>query len=72
MAKGAKLTFKTLTLDVKTIEKSGSDTRVEVNTSQSMDAIGATKQVRISQFTTFTGAPARNALTFSTTASMSR
>jgi|GEM_PF-4901054 len=39
VAKAAKLTFKTLTLDVKTLEKSGSETRVEVNSSQKMDAI---------------------------------
>lgn len=39
VAKGGKLTFQKLTMDVKTFEKSGTDTRVEVNAPQSMDSI---------------------------------
>ena len=39
VAKGGKLTFKTLALTVNKLEKSGSDTRVEVESPQSMDTI---------------------------------
>lgn len=39
VAKDGKLTFKALTLTVKKLEKSGSDTRVEVESPQSMDTI---------------------------------
>ena len=39
VAKDGKLTFKTLTMSVKKLEKSGSDTQVEVESVQSMDTI---------------------------------
>ena len=39
VTKGGKLAFKTLTMSVKKLEKSGSDTQVEVESAQSMDTI---------------------------------
>jgi hypothetical protein len=39
VTKGGKLTFKTLSMELKTVEQSGSDTRIEVQAPQNMDTI---------------------------------